>query len=66
MGGTSIYGGKGGVVGTLLGVLLVHETRQFVSWHWEKDELNLVVIGSLLLISVALNRLFTRDKERAQ
>lgn len=66
LGGTSIYGGKGTIVGTLLGVLLVHETRQFVSWHWERDELNLIVIGSLLLLSVVGNRLFSRSQERTQ
>ena len=66
LGGTSIYGGKGGIVGTLLGVLLVHETRQFVSWHWEKDELNLVVIGCLLLLSVLVQGLFSRGKQRSQ
>jgi rhamnose transport system permease protein len=38
LGGTSIFGGRGRVVGTLLGVLLIHETREFVSWHWNNDE----------------------------
>jgi rhamnose transport system permease protein len=66
LGGTSIYGGKGGIVGTVLGVLLVHETRQFVSWHWEKDELNLNVIGLVLILSVLANRVFERGSKRAQ
>jgi len=58
LGGTSIYGGRGRIVGTLLGVLLIHETREFVSWKWDKDELNLIVIGALLIVSVLLNSLF--------
>jgi len=66
LGGTSIYGGRGGIVGTLLGVLLVHETRQFVSWHWEKDELNLIVIGLVLILSVLANRVFERGSKKAQ
>lgn len=66
LGGTSIYGGRGGIVGTLLGVLLVHETRQFVSWHWEKDELNLIVIGLVLILSVLANRVFEKGSKRAQ
>jgi rhamnose transport system permease protein len=58
LGGTSIYGGRGRIAGTLLGVLLIHETRQFVSWHWERDELNLIVVGSLLVVAVLANALF--------
>lgn len=66
LGGTSITGGKGSVVGTLLGVLLVHETRQFVSWHWERDELNQIVIGALLVLTVLIKRLFDRSSEAAK
>jgi rhamnose transport system permease protein len=60
LGGTSIFGGRGRIVGTLLGVLLIHETREFVSWKWDKDELNLIVIGVLLIVSVLLNSIFLR------
>jgi len=35
----------------------LHEVREFVSWHWQRDELNLVVVGLLLIGSVLLNRL---------
>jgi rhamnose transport system permease protein len=57
LGGTSIFGGRGNIVGTVLGVLLIHETRELLSWRWNKDELTLVVIGVLLIASVLLNRL---------
>jgi len=60
LGGTSIYGGRGRILGTLLGVLLIHEAREFVSWKWERDELNLIVIGALLIVSVLLNSLSSR------
>jgi rhamnose transport system permease protein len=62
LGGTSIYGGRGRIVGTLLGVLLIHETRQFVSWHWERDELNLIVVGSLLVVAVLINALLSHKR----
>ena len=52
LGGTSIFGGRGRLLGTVLGVLLIHETREFVSWQYARDELNLIVIGALLLLSV--------------
>jgi rhamnose transport system permease protein len=57
LGGTSIFGGRGNIVGTVLGVLLIHETRELLSWRWNQDELTLVVIGGLLIASVLLNRL---------
>lgn len=57
LGGTSIFGGRGRIAGTILGILLIHETREFVSWHWNRDELNLIVLGVLLIASVLLNRL---------
>jgi len=59
LGGTSIFGGRGRLFGTVLGVLLIHETREFVSWQWNKDELNLIVIGTLLLLSVLADSLFS-------
>jgi rhamnose transport system permease protein len=59
LGGTSIFGGRGRVIGTILGVLLIHETREFVSWHWQNDVLIQVVVGVLLIASVLLNTLLT-------
>ena len=55
LGGTSIFGGRGRIVGTVLGVLLIHETREFVSWRWNNDELILVVVGALLILAVLIN-----------
>lgn len=60
LGGASLFGGRGRIVGTLLGVLLIHETREYVSWRWQNDELILVVIGALLIVSVLVNTLLTR------
>ena len=57
VGGTSIYGGRGRILGTLLGVILIHETRQFVDWYWQRSELTLIVIGSLLILSLLGHRI---------
>lgn len=56
VGGTSISGGKGNVVGTVLGLLLIHETRLFVSRQWQIEELKSIVIGGLLIASLLLYR----------
>lgn len=57
VGGTSIYGGRGNIVGTVLGLVLIHETRQFVSRQWQVEELKSIVIGLLLIGSLLLYRL---------
>ena len=64
VGGTSIYGGRGNIGGTVLGLLLIHETRQFVSRQWQVDELKSIVVGLLLIGSLLLYRgMRGRDRE---
>ncbi|MBN1515114.1 ABC transporter permease [Candidatus Sumerlaeota bacterium] len=57
IGGTSIYGGRGTIYGTLIGIVLIHEMREFFNWRWSSDELNLIVVGSLLIGSVLFYQL---------
>jgi rhamnose transport system permease protein len=64
LGGTSIFGGRGRMIGTVLGVALIHETREFVSFHYNQNELVRVVLGGLLLIAVAANALLSRRSAR--
>jgi rhamnose transport system permease protein len=58
LGGVAIEGGKGKLLGVVLGLALIHETREFVSWHWKQSELNLMVMGGLLIGTLLLERLF--------
>ena len=62
LGGISIFGGRGNVVGLLLGLALLHEFNKFIPWHWHKSELNALVTGGLLIGSVLLNSLITRRR----
>lgn len=64
IGGCSIYGGKGSIAGTLVGVLLIHELREFASWHWSKDQLNLMLLGGLLIGSVLAYQALVRKQSR--
>lgn len=64
LGGTSIFGGRGTLPGTLLGVLLIHEVREFVSWRWNRDELVLLVLGVLLIASVFVHKVLSRRQQR--
>lgn len=64
VGGTSIAGGRGNIGGTVLGLLLIHMVRQFVSRQWQIEELKAIVIGCLLIGSLLLYRgLQTQDRE---
>ncbi len=62
LGGTSMFGGRGTITGTILGVAIIHEVRELVSWHWQHDELILIVVGGILIGSVLLNNLATRKR----
>jgi len=63
VGGTSIFGGRGNMIGTTLGLLLIHETRQFVGRHWRMDELRGIVVGVVLVASVLAYRALRRPTE---
>jgi rhamnose transport system permease protein len=63
VGGTSVFGGRGNIGGTILGLLLIHETRLFVSRYWRTDELRSIVIGFLLITSVLIYRAVLREKK---
>jgi len=66
LGGTSIFGGRGTVIGTVLGFLLLHESREWMSWAFDYDELNLILVGVLLIASVLLQRVLSgRSGRRA-
>jgi rhamnose transport system permease protein len=64
LGGASIEGGKGKALGLVLGLLLIHETREFVTWHWRQSELNLIVTGVLLIGTLVLERTLTVRRPR--
>ena len=65
VGGTSIFGGRGNIVGTVLGLLLIHETRLFVRSYWQIDELRSIVIGFLLIVSVLVYRALRRTTDES-
>lgn len=66
LGGAKIEGGKGSVIGLVLALALLHQTREFVSWHWKQNELHLVIMGALLLFALLFDRFFlTRKRLRA-
>lgn len=63
VGGTSIFGGRGNLIGTILGLLLIHEIRLFVGRYWELEELKPIVIGILLILSILASRVLSRHDD---
>lgn len=63
VGGTSISGGRGNLLGTIIGLVLIHEVRLFVGRYWAIEELKSIVIGGLLIASILASRLLA-ERER--
>ncbi|HJN13008.1 MAG TPA: ABC transporter permease [Pirellulaceae bacterium] len=64
IGGTSILGGRGNIVGTCLGLLLIHETKLFVGRYYRVEELKSILVGLLLIGALLSQRLFVlKDRE---
>lgn len=61
VGGASIYGGRGNIGGTALGLLLLHEAQLFVGRYWRIDELKSILVGCLLVVSVLAYRVIARE-----
>jgi rhamnose transport system permease protein len=56
LGGASIAGGSGSVVGTLLGLLLVGVVRNGLTLAFIPAEQQAIIIGAILLVAVLLNQ----------
>jgi rhamnose transport system permease protein len=63
IGGTSIFGGRGTIFGTTLGLLLIHETKIFTGRYWKNDELRSVAVGCLLIAALLVYQLFSRSRK---
>ena len=57
IGGTSIFGGSGNLLGTTLGLLLIHETKLFVGRYWRVEELKSIIVGCLLILTLLVSTL---------
>ena len=56
IGGTSLFGGRGTVFGTLLGALIVGVFRSGLSLAGVDDQYRVLAIGVLVIIAVAIDQ----------
>jgi rhamnose transport system permease protein len=60
LGGGSVAGGRGGVVGTLLGLAIIGITRNGLTQAYIPPEVQAILIGAVLVAAVVGNELFAR------
>ena len=56
IGGTSLFGGRGGIIGTMLGALIVYAFNIGLSLAGVDDQLRVLTIGVLIVVAVAVDQ----------
>lgn len=62
LGGTSIFGGKGTVVGTVIGLVLIQALKNGLALSGVKGDGTIVVIGAVLIGAILAGALFDRNR----
>ena len=60
LGGTSIFGGTGTILGTVLGVVLMQVLKNGLALTGVKGDATIVVIGIVLILSILITNLLQR------
>jgi rhamnose transport system permease protein len=61
LGGTSIFGGRGTIVGTVLGLVLIQALRNGLALAGVKGDGTIMVIGAVLILAILVSNLLGRD-----
>ena len=64
LGGTSIFGGRGTIVGTVLGLVLIQALKNGLSLAGVKSDGTIVLIGAVLILTILISNLFHRNGNR--
>jgi rhamnose transport system permease protein len=63
LGGTSIFGGTGTILGTVLGVILIQLLKNGLALTGVKGDATIVVIGTVLILSILITSWLRRREE---
>ena len=55
LGGTSIFGGKGSVLGTLIGLILIQLLKNGLALSGVTSDATIIVIGTVLILAILIN-----------
>ena len=61
LGGTSIFGGRGTIIGTVLGLVLIQALKNGLALAGVKGDGTIVVIGAVLILTILIATSFSRD-----
>ncbi len=61
LGGTSIFGGRGTIIGTCIGLILVQALKNGLALSGVKGDGTIVVIGLVLILAILATNLFSRN-----
>lgn len=64
LGGTSIFGGRGTIIGTVLGLTLIQALKNGLSLAGVKSDGTIVLIGFVLIFTILISNLFHRNGNR--
>jgi len=62
IGGTSLFGGRGGIIGTMLGALIVYSFNIGLSLAGVDDQLRVLAIGVLIIVAVSIDQWIRKGK----
>ncbi len=62
LGGTSISGGSGSILGTTLGLLIISLLRNGLTLAGVKGDATVMIIGAVLVLAVYVNRLLSKQR----
>jgi rhamnose transport system permease protein len=61
LGGTSIFGGRGTLIGTVLGLVLIQALRNGLALAGVKGDGTIMVIGAVLILAILVSNVLGRD-----
>ena len=64
LGGTSIFGGKGTILGTVLGLVLIQLLKNGLALSGVTSDATIVVIGGILIFAILVNNFIQGLKRR--
>ena len=63
LGGTSIFGGKGTILGTLIGLILIQLLKNGLALSGVTSDATIIVIGTVLILAILVNNFIQRRRE---
>ena len=64
LGGTSIFGGRGTIIGTVLGLILIQALKNGLSLAGVKSDGTIVLIGAVLILAILVSNFVYRGGTR--